>query len=194
MTPDHPRFRDFVGRFDALLSGDRDEASILAEGGALLAGLVAQDDWLPVAFAAPDPERYTQYLLHRDDRERFSVVSFVWAPGQATPVHDHTVWGLVGVLRGAEMAQPYDLKDGLLAERGPARLLKAGEVEALSPAEGDIHRVSNALADRPSISIHVYGADIGAVRRSVFAPDGSRKPFVSGYANVGPVSVNAGAT
>jgi predicted metal-dependent enzyme (double-stranded beta helix superfamily) len=39
------------------------------------------------------------------------------------------------------------------------------------------------LPDRPSISIHVYGADIGAVHRSVFTVDGIAKPFVSGYAN-----------
>jgi predicted metal-dependent enzyme (double-stranded beta helix superfamily) len=56
-------------------------------------------------------------------------------------------------------------------------------VEAVSPANGDIHRVHNAYDDRVSISIHVYGANIGAVRRSVYAEDGTRKPFISGYAN-----------
>lgn len=35
---------------------------------------------------------------------------------------------------------------------------------------------------RPSISIHVYGANIGAVARHVFDPaTGAAKPFVSGY-------------
>jgi predicted metal-dependent enzyme (double-stranded beta helix superfamily) len=47
---------------------------------------------------------------------------------------------------------------------------------------GDIHTVANALADRPSVSIHVYGANIGAVRRHVFdAETGAAKDFVSGY-------------
>ena len=32
-------------------------------------------------------------MNHVDARERFSVVSFVWAPGQKTAIHDHTVWG-----------------------------------------------------------------------------------------------------
>ena len=42
--------------------------------------------------------------------------------------------------------------------------------------------MSNALADRVSISIHVYGADIGAVKRHVFDADtGAMKDFVSGY-------------
>lgn len=31
--------------------------------------------------------------------------------------------------------------------------------------------------------IHVYGANIGAVHRWVYAPDGTRKPFVSGCSN-----------
>ena len=56
--------------------------------------------------------------------------------------------------------------------------------DAVSPAVGDIHVVANALADRPSISIHVYGANIGAVRRHVFDPEtGAPKDFVSGYSS-----------
>jgi predicted metal-dependent enzyme (double-stranded beta helix superfamily) len=61
--------------------------------------------------------------------------------------------------------------------------LRAGEVDAVSPRIGDIHRVANGLADRPSVSIHVYGANIGAVERATYAPDGAPKSFISGYAN-----------
>jgi len=39
--------------------------------------------------------------------ELFLVGSFVWMPGQRTPVHDHTVWGLVGVMRGEETCEEY---------------------------------------------------------------------------------------
>ena len=61
--------------------------------------------------------------------------------------------------------------------------LEAGAVEAVSPVIGDIHRVRNAYDDRTSISIHVYGANIGAVRRSTYTPEGLAKPFISGYSN-----------
>jgi 3-mercaptopropionate dioxygenase len=62
--------------------------------------------------------------------------------------------------------------------------LEAGQIIAVSPSAGDIHRVSNALADERSISIHVYGANIGAVKRHVFDPKtGATKYFVSGYSN-----------
>ena len=60
--------------------------------------------------------------------------------------------------------------------------LKPGTVDRVSPTVGDVHEVSNALADRPSISIHIYGANIGAVARHVYDPATSAvKPFVSGY-------------
>ncbi len=55
---------------------------------------------------------------------------------------------------------------------------------AVSPDIGDIHRVANAYDDRVSISIHIYGGNIGAVARAVYDPDtGAEKPFVSGYSN-----------
>src|SRR6187402_2584260 len=101
------RLRSLVLGFAELLETSREEATILARGSALLSDLVAHDDWLPDEYAKPDPARYQQYLLHCDSRERFSVVSFVWGPGQATPIHDHTVWGLIGMLRGAEYSQGY---------------------------------------------------------------------------------------
>ncbi|MBV9510759.1 MAG: cysteine dioxygenase [Caulobacteraceae bacterium] len=176
------RLRPFVLNLGALLARNPDEATLFRDGRALLQSLIRHDDWLPEAYARPDPARYQQYLLHCDSLERFSVVAFVWGPGQSTPVHDHTVWGLVGVLRGAETSQAYHFERGRLVP-GETRLLKAGEIEALSPNQGDIHKVSNAAQGQTSISIHVYGANIGAVERSTFDEAGRPKPFISGYAN-----------
>jgi predicted metal-dependent enzyme (double-stranded beta helix superfamily) len=176
--------RDFVVAVTREVAVDRPEPERLAAVRAHLATLVARDDWLPDELAQPHPEFYRQYLLHADPLERFSVVSFVWGPGQRTPVHDHTVWGLIGMLRGEETAQPFGFAaDGRLVAQGDAVTLKPGQVEAVSPTIGDIHQVANAFDDRVSISIHVYGANIGAVKRWVYASDGTRKPFVSGYSN-----------
>ncbi|AMP14912.1 cysteine dioxygenase [Collimonas pratensis] len=183
-APNPGRLRHFVTAFAALLDSKPPEVQILRDGGALLRQLIAVDDWLPDAYALPQPERYQQYLLHADSAERFSIVSFVWGPGQATPIHDHTVWGLIGMLRGAETSQAYRYtQDGRLQASGAAVKLTPGAVELLSPGLGDIHKVHNTLADSVSVSIHVYGANIGAVQRSVFAEDGSHKTFISGYSN-----------
>lgn len=182
-VPRIERLRAFVGDFAALIDRQPAEAEVLAEGGALLARLVAHDDWLPEAFAQPNPERYQQYLLYADAQQRFSVVSFVWGPGQSTPVHDHRVWGLIGMLRGAEIAQNFQLSTDGLQASGASRHLAPGDVEAVSPRIGDVHRVANAHSDRVSVSIHVYGANIGAVHRAVYLPDGTEKAFISGYSN-----------
>ena len=176
--------RSFVGDMGALIAAAPDEATILAQGGDLLRGLVARDDWLPDEYAQPDPARYRQNLLYLDNQRQFSVAAFVWGPGQATPVHDHTVWGLVGLLRGGELSQGYAMTGGRLRPRGPVRRLSPGDVEAVSPTVGDIHRVANAFDDRTSISIHVYGADIGAVSRHSYDEAGRRKSFISGYSNL----------
>lgn len=58
-----------------------------------------------------------------------------------------------------------------------------GEKDGEHDACGDIHRVANERPDGPSVSIHVYGANIGAVQRLRFDPDGRPTPFVSGYSN-----------
>jgi predicted metal-dependent enzyme (double-stranded beta helix superfamily) len=55
-------------------------------------------------------------------------------------------------------------------------------MQAVSPHLGDIHMVANALPDRPSISIHLYGGNIATVRRHGFDPTtGAAREFVSGY-------------
>ncbi|MBW8814289.1 MAG: cysteine dioxygenase [Caulobacterales bacterium] len=182
-APNLRRLRDFVSGFAALLRATAAEARILEAGGVLLRDLVAQDDWLPEACGQACGHRYQQHLLHCDSLERFSVVSFVWGPGQATPVHDHTVWGLIGVLRGAELSQTYARRGGRLVPDGPPRRLDAGQVEPVSPRIGDIHQVSNVLSDRPSVSIHVYGGNIGAIRRTAYDADGRPNLFISGYSN-----------
>ena len=180
------RLRDFVTEMTKVVSEhDDDESVVLEKGRSLLASLIGTDDWLPDAFAQPSPEGYRQYLLYCDPLERFSVVSFVWGPGQRTPVHDHTVWGMVGVMRGKERCEEFGNPiRGERLEKTGEHLVEPGGIDLVSPTLGDVHVVSNALADRPSISIHVYGGNIGAVRRHVFdSSSGETNAFISGYHN-----------
>ena len=176
--------REFVTGMTVLADTcDGNENAMIFGTRNFLRKLISRDDWLPEEFTR-DGQTYRQYLLHCDPKQRFSVVSFVWGPGQTTPVHDHMVWGLIGMLRGAEIGQRFASDgDGAMIP-GVEELLEQGDVEVVSPAMGDIHKVSNALSDKVSISIHVYGANIGAVKRHVFDPEtGLPKDFVSGYSN-----------
>jgi predicted metal-dependent enzyme (double-stranded beta helix superfamily) len=176
----------FIAGLTRVIESARGEVEIIRQATPLLRRLVAEDDWLSPELAVPETNAYCQHLLYRDPDARFSVVSFVWGPGQKTPVHDHLVWGLIGMLRGAEDETRYSRKpDGTLAAIGLSRL-RPGQVEAVSPRLGDIHQVSNAFADQISVSIHVYGADIATVSRHTYDPTtGEKKNFISGYSNAG---------
>lgn len=183
-TTNTKRFEHFVRRLTTVVEscGD-DEQKLLDAAEPLLGDLIRNDDWLPDRYAQPSPQSYRQYLLYRDPRNRFSVVSFVWQPGQATPVHDHTVWGLVGVMRGAERCEEY----ATAVEQAPLKkgehAMPAGSIDRVSPRIGDVHRVSNG-GNVTAISIHVYGADIGTTARHIFdAESGAVKDFMSGYSN-----------
>lgn len=177
--------RDFVLGMTALVGRTPDEDECIEETRRLVSILVSRDDWLPEPFAKTNPDTYQQYLLHCDPLERFSAVSFVWGPGQKTPIHDHTVWGVVGILRGGERTRNFTRDEAT----GRLTLIEEqycppGAIAIVSPTRGDIHEVSNALPDRPSISIHVYGANIGAVHRHAFDPvTGAARDFVSGYSS-----------
>ncbi|WP_236581765.1 cysteine dioxygenase [Hydrogenophaga sp. BPS33] len=182
------RLKAFVAEVEAAVSAERGEPAVLQRVVNAMRELVAHDDWLPETHAAPDATHYQQHLLYRDPQGRFSVVSFVWGPGQQTPVHDHTVWGVIGMLRGQEVSQAYALEQGVVRETGEAEVLEPGDVAVVSPSLGDIHRVRNGLEDRVSISIHAYGTDIGTRPRHVFDPQTHAvKTFISGYSASAPV-------
>lgn len=185
-----PRFFQFLDAMDVIVSRAQPEPALLDESEDALKLLIAHDDWLPSEFARPDAEKYQSYALYIDPHARYSVSSFVWGPGQGTPVHNHTVWGLVGVLRGAERCEEFPAPDSVASVAmvsGHEHALLRGEVDRVSPTIGDWHRVSNALSDAPSVSIHVYGTDIGRVRRSYWnASERCAMPMVSGYSNDQP--------
>lgn len=183
------RLRRFVEGMTAIADSGAGPDRFLAEGAPLLRELVAQDDWLPPGFdEASEAPGYRQRLLYCDPKGRFSVVCFTWGVGARTPVHDHLTWGMVGQLRGAETSNEMILDTpGAPLRRGRVDSLRTGEVAAISPAKPgyyDIHYVENALPSETSISIHVYGTNIGAQPRHVFdEATGAATQYVSGYDN-----------
>jgi predicted metal-dependent enzyme (double-stranded beta helix superfamily) len=180
--PNLNRLHQFVSELTGICHQETRGQRLIHQIKPRLQALLAHDDWLSPTLARPDPQRYQQYLLYADPQSRFSLVSFVWGPGQRTPVHDHQVWGVIGMLRGAELNQPYRLDNrGTPRPHGAPQRLNRGDVVSFLPEQGDIHQVSNALDNETSVSIHVYGGDIGATERHLWLEDGTRQPFVSGY-------------
>ena len=174
----------FVKDLATLLETNPSEEMIFSKGKKLLENLIQSDDWLSEEFCKPHPQYYQQYLLYADPLDRFSVVSFVWGPGQKTPLHNHTVWGMIGQLRGQERSADYYRQPDGSYQADQSFICNPGQVVTVSPNTHDIHVVENALSDQTSISIHVYGGNIGRIERAVFDPTtGAEKLFISGYAN-----------
>lgn len=108
------------------------------------------------------PDGYVTHTLFASDR--FSIVIAVFLPGQATPIHDHVTWCVVGVLCGVEHETIY-----ALADQNPVPVHvndnPTGSVTGFAPP-GDIHRVVNVIDD-VTVSMHVYGTNIDRVGSSV---------------------------
>ncbi len=152
------------------------------------AELLAADGWLPRRFREPAPASgmgggIGQWLLFRAADASLSLFSLVVPPGAETPVHDHLAWGLVGLYRGTQDEEIYELRGGGLALR-ERRALVPGDFYALLPPQDDIHRVRTTSAET-SVSIHLLTNDTGCVWRHAYDPQtGESRPFRSGYVNV----------
>ncbi|MGI8530559.1 MAG: hypothetical protein ACR2KO_13910 [Geodermatophilaceae bacterium] len=142
---------------DAVRSDHRPRPVVDAVTGALIPFL-RRPDLLTTAQRTGNPAGYRQRVLYVADDGAFSVVALVWLPGQATPIHDHLSWCVVGVHQGEESETRYRLVDDRLVVEQEGLTSPTGTVAGLIPP-GDIHRVTNAGND-VAISLHVYGADL----------------------------------
>ena len=111
------------------------------------------------------------YVAHRHDAQdgSFSLQIFVWPPGTATKIHDHSSWGAYSCAIGSVLEERYErLDNGSRPDH--ARLRKAWQLSWSSedgastvlPGDGGIHRVGNP-AECTAISVHLYGPRIGVV-------------------------------
>jgi predicted metal-dependent enzyme (double-stranded beta helix superfamily) len=117
--------------------------------------------------------RYAEgwYVARRYDARdgAYSLKVFVWPPGTATNIHDHSSWGAYACASGTLLEERYQrLDDG--SQTGYARLSKAWQLtwspddgaSTVLPGGGGIHRVGNP-GESPAVSVHPYGPRLGEV-------------------------------
>jgi predicted metal-dependent enzyme (double-stranded beta helix superfamily) len=170
-----PALRSLTRSLDALVGAGLDGAVIAAHAGSLLRPALADPVLLESRHCEPAEDRYRQHLVHVHPAGRYSIVALVWKPGQATPVHDHRCWCVVGVWRGLEAETTYELYGGGDPYVVPvgSTVSRPGDVSVLVPPDEDVHRVENC-GETLAISVHVYGADISKLGSSInrqFAAD-----------------------
>jgi 3-mercaptopropionate dioxygenase len=192
---DTPAVRAFIADVRRTLAEHANVSAGLDALRPCFAALLADQTWLPDAFAAPYAKSgmgggIGTWLIFRAADRALSLFSLVVPSGAATPVHDHLAWGFVGLYRGEQAETVYRrVDDGAASEHAE---LEVAEVNALSPGDfyqlmppdGDIHAV-RTTSEIESISIHLLANDTGCVVRHAFDPEHARaRPFRSGYSNV----------
>jgi len=176
-----PVLDDFTRRLDLLVrqhtsDGRADDAAVVQATHPHLAKLIEDIGWLDERYRQPGQGDAAAYLLAKAPDDCWTVVSVVFPPGYSTPVHDHLIWGLVGVCQGLEEESSYErLDDG--SRPGFARLRyvgtaknEPGAISHVVPPDQEIHSIHNPL-DEPSCSIHVYGGQLDRMPRHRYDPE-----------------------
>jgi predicted metal-dependent enzyme (double-stranded beta helix superfamily) len=166
----------------------------LAQGGDVQARIAALTGAFARDWTMPDP-RYMQlqpdapygsYLLYLSPDDDLSIVLDVFMAGQAAVTHNHCCWGVFTCLEGTERERLYDAPPDL---SGPpvetaTRLRPPGVVTLAAPEANAFHQVECADGSARSVSLHLYGADIGRIRRQKWdAGAGAYADFRGGYSN-----------
>jgi predicted metal-dependent enzyme (double-stranded beta helix superfamily) len=186
-TLDTPLVRAFIARVRETIAACTSPEQACAAVRPAFDELLSDARWLPEEYARDAPDSgmgggIGQWALFRAGDGSLSLFSLVVPPGSQTPVHDHLAWGLVGLYRGEQDEDVYELRDGRAVPAGSSRI-GPGDVYALVPPDGDIHRVRTMSAET-SVSIHLLTNDTGCVWRHRFDPEtGEASPFRSGYVN-----------
>jgi predicted metal-dependent enzyme (double-stranded beta helix superfamily) len=156
----------FIAEVEAVIAAETERPRIVQAVEARLQRLLRTPDLLAPEHRTTLPDRYCAHLVAVAPSKTFSVVAMVWLPGQVTAIHDHICWCIVGVLEGLEHETRFRLMQNAAGEQWllPAgdETMTPGMTGILLPPEENIHQVRNA-GETLAISIHIYGADIGAI-------------------------------
>lgn len=177
MRHPNPTLSRFIDSLEGIVERERDQWKIVAAVEPLVKQLIANPDrsWIKDKYRRPPEGKtgvasgYGQYCLYRRG-DALSVIAFCWGAGKGTPIHDHLAWGVLGFTDGLEKETRYKrIDDGSDPARAKLQevgvyLTKAGETSHLTSPQRDVHRVENP-GDRPSVSVHIYGCDMGTQRR-----------------------------
>ncbi len=166
---------------DALVDEFDDEYELTRQIAGRLRDRLAAGMRLPESVTRASEEKYVMYPLYVDPSGRFSIASAVWNIGQGTPVHGHETWGVVGIYSGIEHELSFEKPEqaGVPIAQVSDTNWKTGEVTVCCTTDDDVHQVFCG-SEIPCIGIHVYGADIGTLRRRSYDVDtGEVSWFVS---------------
>ena len=163
---------EFVYDMQTVVAGRPEQSSLFDRGSTFLTQLLQNPETIPEQYQLPAANGRRKgggsYVLHRSPG--LLVTSVIWGPGAHIGPHDHHTWGMIGVLRNGIQETRYQRVDDRSSDRQArlvkdrTELMKAGQVSLLIPETDEIHQLDN-FSDRPTVEIHVYGAELGELER-----------------------------
>lgn len=172
-SPSDPRLQAFIREIELVVTRGAANKAIIREVSKATKELCSEDSWLEERYRVGEPDRYTRHVLHKDAQRRFIVLALVWQPGQVTPIHDHSCWGVMGLVTNTLEEHCYErLDDGARPDYSELEEVRGveiyqGGVSYLLPPYEEIHWIGNT-SGQPTVSLHVYGRDLDQV--NVFDP------------------------
>lgn len=112
-------------------------------------------------------------VLHTDE-SGLTLVRSRFDPGEATPIHSHGTWGIVGVYAGRDRHEAWrrvDPGDGpgeAVVELIEERVLGPGDVVTIPHPPQDIHRQQGYI--EPAFELVLFGANAMVIPRLIFDP------------------------
>ncbi|MEV2232080.1 hypothetical protein AB0H69_26445 [Streptomyces phaeochromogenes] len=186
------RLKTFIDDVGLIVRSTDDEHEITARVAERLSALLAAGYRLPPEATRPSSERHLTYPLYIAPDDSWSMASVVWDVGQRTKVHSHETWGVAGIYAGVEHEVRYlkptaSTASTPLTPAGETRW-SLGQVTVCCTTDDDVHAVT-AVGSEPTVGIHVYGGNIGTIRRRSYDPaTGETEWFVSGWDSAEDVS------
>ncbi|QQM38473.1 cysteine dioxygenase family protein [Streptomyces liliifuscus] len=186
------RLKTFIDDVGLVVRSTDDEHEITARVAERLSALLADGYRLPPEVTRASSARHLTYPLYIAPDDSWSMASVVWDVGQQTKVHSHETWGVAGIYAGAEQEIRYlkpteSTASGPLTPAGETRWAP-GQVTVCCTTDDDVHAVT-AVGSEPTVGIHVYGGNIGTIRRRSYDPaTGEVDWFVSGWDSAEDVS------
>ena len=130
---------------------------------AQLARILARAPWWEGCPTADDMSfgatgnRYRRVSLR--DANDCSALLIAWPPGHVTPIHDHDgLWGIELVLDGVLQVESFTMTVAPALQLVPRDVTLLGVGDHTTFTENDYaHRCTNLSAQRPTLSLHIYG-------------------------------------
>ncbi len=177
----------FIEALEKIVTQGGTEVEVTAKVADLLEPILGEPDLLTPEQMVMKDRGYAMHPVHVAADDSFSIAAMILDTGQITPIHDHGTWGVIGIYKGAEHEERFLREENVPLDQSasvqilPSNDVTAGHVHICCTSDKDIHRVS-CRTDEPCVGIHVYGANIGMIKRHSFNLEtGMAKTFVSGW-------------